>query len=89
MNVGSSIKFFDIIPDFDLDVMKPNQNLYNLTSQIIKSLQTVLESYRPEYVFVHGDTTTTMAASIASFIPTQRFVMLKRGLEQMINYPIS
>ena len=74
------LDFFDIIPDFDLDVMKPNQNLYNLSSQIIKSLQTVLESYRPEYVFVHGDTTTTMAASIASFYSGAKVCHVEAGL---------
>ena len=61
------LDFFDIIPDFDLDLMKPGQNLYALTSDIITSMKPILEDFKPDYVFVHGDTTTSMAGSIASF----------------------
>ena len=61
------LSFFEIIPDYDLDLMKPNQNLYSLTGDIITSLKSVLEDFKPDYVYVHGDTTTTMGASIASF----------------------
>ena len=60
------LEFFDITPDFDLDLMKPGQNLYGLTADIITSMKPVLEDFKPDYVFVHGDTTTTMAGSIAS-----------------------
>jgi len=59
------LDFFEITPDFDLDLMKPNQNLYTLTATIIVELKTILESFNPDYVFVHGDTSTTMATSIA------------------------
>ena len=62
------LDFFEIIPDYDLDLMKPKQNLYNLTATIIESLKPILEEFTPNYVFVHGDTTTTMAVSIASFL---------------------
>ena len=55
------LHFFDIHPNYDLDLMKPGQNLYSLTSKIIESLKLILEEYKPDYVFVHGDTTTTMA----------------------------
>ena len=61
------LTFFDIIPDFDLNLMKPNQNLYGLTASIIEEMKSVLEVSKPQYVFVHGDTTTTIAASIAAF----------------------
>ena len=61
------LSFFDIVPDFDLDLMKHNQNLYSLTGDIINGLKPVLEEFQPHYVYVHGDTTTTMASSIASF----------------------
>jgi len=61
------LSFFDITPDFDLSLMKPNQNLYNLTGEVISGLKSILESFSPNYVYVHGDTTTTMAASIAGF----------------------
>ena len=61
------LDFFEIIPDYDLDLMKPNQNLYLLTSDILLGLKPVLEDFQPDYVYVHGDTTTSMAASIAAF----------------------
>ena len=57
--------FFEITPEHDLDLMKPNQNLYSLTSDIILGLKPILEDFKPDYVYVHGDTTTTMASSIA------------------------
>ena len=61
------LEFFEIKPDFDLNLMKPNQNLYTLTSSILLELQPILESFNPEYIYVHGDTTTTMASSLAAF----------------------
>jgi UDP-N-acetylglucosamine 2-epimerase (non-hydrolysing) len=61
------LSFFEIVPDYDLDIMKPNQNLYSLTADIIIGLKDILEDFKPDYVYVHGDTTTTMAASIAAF----------------------
>lgn len=74
------LEFFEIIPDFDLNLMKHNQNLYDLTGDIIKNLKNVLEDYKPDYVFVHGDTTTTMAASIASFYSGAKVCHIEAGL---------
>ena len=61
------LDFFEITPDYDLNLMKPNQNLYTLTSDIILGLQPILEDFKPDFVYVHGDTSTTMATSIAAF----------------------
>ena len=61
------LDFFEITPDFDLDLMKPDQNLFTLTADIITNLKPVLETFKPDYVYVHGDTTTTMATSLAAF----------------------
>ncbi|WP_289037839.1 UDP-N-acetylglucosamine 2-epimerase (non-hydrolyzing) [uncultured Zobellia sp.] len=61
------LSFFEITPDYDMDLMKPNQNLYTLTSDIITGLKPIIEEFKPDYVYVHGDTTTTMASSIAAF----------------------
>ncbi|MFC0521324.1 non-hydrolyzing UDP-N-acetylglucosamine 2-epimerase [Mesonia maritima] len=72
--------FFEITPDFDLDLMKPNQNLYTLTAEIIVQLKTVLEEFQPDYVYVHGDTTTTMAASIAAFYSGAKVCHVEAGL---------
>ena len=74
------LDFFEIKPDYDLDIMKPGQNLYELTSKIIESLKIVLEEFKPEYVFVHGDTTTTMAASISSFYYGAKVCHVEAGL---------
>ena len=74
------LHFFDIKTDFDLNLMKPNQNLYSLTSSILNSLKSVLEEFKPDYVFVHGDTTTTMASSIASFYFGAKLCHIEAGL---------
>lgn len=74
------LEFFEISPDYDLDLMKPGQNLYSLTSTIIESLKPILEEYTPDYVFVHGDTTTTMASSIASFYSGAKVCHIEAGL---------
>ena len=74
------LSFFEIIPDYDLDLMKPNQNLYSLTADIITSLKPILEEFRPDYVYVHGDTTTTMAASIAAFYSGAKVCHVEAGL---------
>ena len=74
------LDFFEIIADYDLNLMKPGQNLYDLTSLIIKSLKPILEEFTPDYVFVHGDTTTTMAGSIASFYSGAKVCHVEAGL---------
>lgn len=74
------LSFFDIKPEYDLDLMKPNQNLFSLTSDIIMGLKPVFEDFSPDYVFVHGDTTTTMAASIAAFYAGAKVCHVEAGL---------
>lgn len=59
--------FFQITPDFDLNVMKDGQSLADVTSQILTGLTGVLEEAKPDVVLVHGDTNTTMSASLAAF----------------------
>ena len=74
------LKFFEIIPDYNLDLMRQGQNLYDLTSDIITGLRPILEEFQPHYVFVHGDTTTTMSASIASFYSGAKVCHIEAGL---------
>lgn len=74
------LDFFEIIPDYDLDIMKPDQNLYSLTTDIILGLKPILEEFKPDFVYVHGDTTTTMAASIASFYSGAKVCHVEAGL---------
>ena len=74
------LNFFDIITDYDLSLMKPNQNLYNLTGEVMSGLKPILEDFNPNYIFVHGDTTTTMAASIAGFYSGAKVCHVEAGL---------
>jgi len=61
------LALFDIEPDFDLNVMKRGQDLYGITTSILSGMSNVLERVQPDMVLVHGDTTTTMAATLAAF----------------------
>lgn len=61
------LELFDIRPDFDLNVMKRGQDLYDVTSSIMLGMRDVLSACQPDAVLVHGDTTTTLAASLAAF----------------------
>ncbi len=58
---------FDIKPDYDLNIMKPGQDLFDVTCNVLQGLKPVLQKEQPDMVLVHGDTTTTMAASISAF----------------------
>lgn len=74
------LSFFEITPDFDLDIMKPNQNLYSLTGDIIAALRPVLEEFKPDYVYVHGDTTTSTASALAAFYAGAKVCHVEAGL---------
>jgi len=74
------LDFFDINPDYDLNVMKPNQNLYSLTATIIEGMKSVLEEVNPDFVYVHGDTTTSMAVGIAAFYSGAKVCHVEAGL---------
>lgn len=58
---------FDVLPDHNLDIMKPGQTLFDVTCGVLTRLKSVLESERPDTVLVHGDTTTSFAAALACF----------------------
>ena len=61
------LDLFAIRPDYDLDIMKPGQSLTEVTCNVLQGLAPVLEAFRPDVVLVHGDTTTTMTASLAAY----------------------
>ena len=61
------LHIFDIVPDYDLDIMKPNQDLYDVTSRVLLGMRDVLREAKPDIVLVHGDTTTSTAAALAAF----------------------
>lgn len=58
---------FDIIPDYDLDIMKKEQTLSDITARVLKGLEQVILEVKPDIVLVHGDTTTTFAGALAAF----------------------
>jgi len=58
---------FGITPDFDLDIMRPGQDLFDITGKILQGMRSVLREVRPDRVLVHGDTSTTLAATLASY----------------------
>lgn len=74
------LNLFDIKPDYDLDIMKQRQNLYDVTSNVLQGLKPVLEMERPDIVLVHGDTTTTLAASLAAYYNQSRVGHIEAGL---------
>ena len=61
------LRIFEIVPDYDLNVMKPGQNLHELFGRIITGLKPVFVDCKPDIVLVHGDTLTCFAASTAAF----------------------
>lgn len=61
------LEIFDVKPDYDLNIMKQGQDLYDITSKVLLGVRDVLDAVRPDFVLVHGDTTTSMAAALAAF----------------------
>ena len=61
------LHLFDIQPDYDLNIMKPGQDLYDVTCRVLQGMRDVLEKSQPDLVLVHGDTTTSTAAALAAF----------------------
>lgn len=74
------LDLFDIKPDFDLDLMKPDQDLTEISCSILTGLKGVLREWRPDRVLVHGDTTTTMSASLAAYYEKTAVAHVEAGL---------
>jgi len=74
------LKIFDITPDYDLNIMKQGQDLYDVTSKVMLGLRDILKSVKPDVVFVHGDTTTSTAAAIATFYQQIPVAHIEAGL---------
>lgn len=71
---------FEIKPDTDLNIMTPGQSLYVLTSRIIAGMETVLSQYKPDWVVVQGDTTTTFSAALAGYYAGIKIAHVEAGL---------
>jgi len=74
------LELFDIKPDYDLNLMKPGQDLYDITSNVLLGLKDVLSDFKPDIVLVHGDTTTTSAASLSAFYQQIKVGHVEAGL---------
>ena len=61
------LKVFNVVPDYDLSIMKDKQTLFDVTSNILQKIKEVLEKEHPDVVLVHGDTSTSFVAALASF----------------------
>lgn len=61
------LELFQVKPDFDLNIMEPGQDLYDITAKVLLGMRDVLNTFKPDVVLVHGDTTTTIGATLAAF----------------------
>lgn len=61
------LRIFDVVPDYDLNIMKQGQDLYDITARVLTGMRDVLDKVKPDVVLVHGDTTTSTAAALAAF----------------------
>lgn len=80
------LSLFDIKPDHDLDIMQHGQTLSDITCRILKGLEVVIQSEKPDMVLVHGDTTTTFAASLAAFYNQTKIGHVEAGLRSFDMY---
>jgi UDP-N-acetylglucosamine 2-epimerase len=80
------LELFGLIPDYDLNIMKPNQTISQITSNVLMGLEEVFKKEKPDIVLVHGDTTTTFAASLAAFYQQIRVGHVEAGLRTYDKY---
>lgn len=74
------LDMFDIKPDYDLNLMKPGQDLYDITANVLLGLKDVLRDFKPDVVLVHGDTTTTSTSALAAFYEKVKVGHVEAGL---------
>jgi UDP-N-acetylglucosamine 2-epimerase (non-hydrolysing) len=74
------LHLFEIVPDYDLNIMKDGQDLYDITVMVLMGMKNVLNEVHPDLVFVHGDTTTTMATALAAFYQQVPVAHIEAGL---------
>lgn len=74
------LQLFEITPDFDLDIMRPGQSLTQLTCSILQGMEGVFALYKPDWALVHGDTSTTMATSLAAYYQQVGVAHIEAGL---------
>lgn len=77
---------FDVVPDYDLDIMKNRQTLTHITASVLEKLYTIIEAEKPDMILVHGDTTTTFVASLAAFYCKVKVGHVEAGLRTYDKY---
>lgn len=80
------LELFELIPDYDLDIMKQNQTINQITSNVLIGLEEVFKKEKPDIVLVHGDTTTTFATSLAAFYQQIKVGHVEAGLRTYDKY---
>ena len=80
------LSFFEIVPDFDLDIMMPNQTLFDVTSNALKKLEVVLTESKADCVFVQGDTTTAFVGALAAYYKKIKVAHVEAGLRSHDKY---
>ncbi|HEY8956108.1 non-hydrolyzing UDP-N-acetylglucosamine 2-epimerase [Chitinophaga sp.] len=78
--LDSVLETFNIVPDFDLDIMQQSQDLHDITINILTKLKAVLKEFRPDLILVHGDTTTAFVVSLAAFYEKIQIGHVEAGL---------
>lgn len=74
------LQVFDLVPDIDMNIMQKGQDLYDITSRVLVGMREILRDVKPDMVFVHGDTTTSMAAALAAFYQQIPVAHIEAGL---------
>lgn len=74
------LSIFEIVPDYDLNIMKAGQDLYDITSRVLTGMRGILQEFQPDVILVHGDTTTSSTAALASFYQQIPVAHIEAGL---------
>lgn len=80
------MSFFNIKSDYDLDIMKHNQTLFDISAEIIKKIEPVLDAFKPDLVFVQGDTSTSFLGALAAFYKKIKVAHIEAGLRSYDKY---
>ncbi len=80
------LSLFELVPDYDLNIMKPNQTINMITANVIMGLEDILKKEQPDMVLVHGDTTTTFATALAAFYNQTKVGHVEAGLRTYDKY---
>lgn len=80
------LRLFEIFPDYDLNIMRPKQNLYGITTEVLKKLRVLFKEVKPDLLLVQGDTTTTFSASLAGFYEKIKIAHIEAGLRTYNKY---